>query len=288
MALSVACGATPAGEEETQPPGSSGTSESAPTSATESTQGVTLPEEAAHVHGVAVEPDTGEVLVATHAGLFVVPPPGGDKKAAPEQVGPTIDLMGFAVAGPGRLVASGHPGPGTDMPNPVGLIESRDGGESWQALSLAGASDFHSLAASEERIVGFDGRLRASDDGTAWETLAGGLQPVSLALSDDGRTIVATTERGPMRSTDGGGEFAPVEDAPLLALVDWVAGTDSVYGVTVEGKIHRSDDAGTTWTSTGSLDGQPHALHADAEQLIVVADHQVRRSTDEGTTFQGW
>lgn len=41
-----------------------------------------------------------------------------------------IDLMGFTVAGPDRFLASGHPGPGADLPEPLGLVESRDGGQS--------------------------------------------------------------------------------------------------------------------------------------------------------------
>ncbi|MDA8368980.1 MAG: hypothetical protein M0026_03825 [Nocardiopsaceae bacterium] len=281
-ALISACGG---GSEE----GSGGTPE-ANESMQSSEVGLPLPDEAAHVHGVGVDPDSGEVLVATHAGLFHLPAPeeaDGEKTAA-EKVGPTIDLMGFSITGSGRFVASGHPGPDIDLPNPVGLIESRDGGKSWQPLSLQGQSDFHALSAGQERVVGFDGQMRATEDGTTWEDLGGSFTPFSLAVSDDGQAIVATTQQGPQHSRDGGAGFSPVEEAPPLVFVDWVPGTDSVYGVSLEGRIHRSDDAGATWTSTGGIEGEPQALHADADQLIVVADQQVSRSTDEGATFQGW
>ncbi|WP_156184818.1 F510_1955 family glycosylhydrolase [Allosalinactinospora lopnorensis] len=252
--------------------------------------GLRLPDETSHIHGVGADPDTGEVFVATHAGLFRIHAPenatGGD--AVPEMVGPAIDLMGFSIAGSGRFVASGHPGPGTDLPDPVGLIESRDGGQRWEPLSLQGESDFHALATGEERVIGFDGRLRATEDGSTWEDLDSAIEPFSLAVSDDGETVLAAARQGLRRSTDGGSSFTAVPEAPALVLIDWVAGMDSVYGISVDGQVHRSEDGGATWAPTGTVEGEPEALHADADQLIVVADHRVSRSTDEGATFEAW
>lgn len=281
LAFAAACGS-----QEAAGPGADG---SDPSAGDMPATGIALPPEASHVHGAGFDPDTGEVLVATHAGLFTVPgPDGGQESPEPERVGPVIDLMGFSVAEPGRYVASGHPSPGVDMPNPVGLIESRDGGETWEALSLSGESDFHALAASEERVVGFDGALRATGDGSEWTDLDSGVRPVSLAVSDDGGTVLATTQQGPMRSEDGGEGFSPVENAPVLALVDWAAGTDTVYGLTPEGEVHRSEDAGATWERTGRVDGRPQAVHAEEEQVFVVADDHISRSGDGGGTFTGW
>ncbi len=252
--------------------------------------GVELPTEVSHVHGVGIDPDTGDVLVASHEGLYVLAAPGGpgEESVVPERIGPGVDLMGFSVAEPGRYVASGHPHEGVDMPNPVGLIESRDGGATWQALSRAGESDFHALVATAERVVGFDGSLRATEDGSTWSTLDEDIEPFALSMADDGRTVVATTQGGLMRSSDGGAAFAPVEGAPPLALVDWVPDTEVVFGVAPDGGVHRSEDAGATWESTGRIEGEAQALHADAEQLVVVADHRVSRSTDAGATFRSW
>ncbi|MBQ1083289.1 F510_1955 family glycosylhydrolase [Nocardiopsis sp. B62] len=254
------------------------------------TVGVALPEEAQHVHGAGVDPESGEVLVASHAGLFTLPAPDRLTRDAtvPAHVGPAIDLMGFAVRGPGHYLASGHPEGDTDMPDPVGLIETRDGGRSWEALSLSGESDFHALASSGDLVVGFDGALRATEDGVDWTDLDPGVEAAALAVSDDGRTVVATTPRGPMRSTDGGAGFAAVPEAPPLALVDWVPGGSTVFGVAVDGGVYRSDDAGESWERTGGLSGTPEALHADEDQVIVVADLLVARSTDGGATFDAW
>ena len=81
---------------------------------------MTLP--SAHVHAVARDPGSGKLVVAAHDGLYVY------DGTTPVRVGPLVDLMGFTVAGPGHYYASGHPGTATDLPQPVGLIESRDGG----------------------------------------------------------------------------------------------------------------------------------------------------------------
>ncbi|GHC74816.1 hypothetical protein GCM10007079_09390 [Nocardiopsis terrae] len=252
--------------------------------------GVALPEEAGHVHGVGVDPGSGEVLVASHAGLYTVPAPERRTREAtvPAHVGPVIDLMGFTVRGPGHYLASGHPGGDTDMPDPVGLIETRDGGRNWEALSLAGESDFHALASGDDLVVGFDGALRATGDGTAWTDLDPEVAAIDLAVSDDGGTVIAVTDRGPVRSTDGGAGFEAVAGAPPLALVDWVPGGGTVFGVAVDGGVHRSENAGATWERTGELPGGPEALHADEDQVIVVADRHVARSTDLGATFDAW
>lgn len=66
-----------------------------------------------HIHGMSVDPATNRLLLATHDGLFDV------THSPAQQIGPTIDLMGFISTSDGTLFASGHPGPGTDLPNPV-------------------------------------------------------------------------------------------------------------------------------------------------------------------------
>lgn len=128
-----------------------------------------------HVHGIARHPDSGDVFVATHDGLFVI---GGSGQ--PRHVGPAIDLMGFTITKSGDLLASGHPGIGTDLPQPVGLIESVDGGKTWSVRSRGGQSDFHALSSSALGVVGYDGVMRASDDGRSWRTLPSPSEVTSL------------------------------------------------------------------------------------------------------------
>ena len=99
-----------------------------------------------HIHAVARDPKTGDLLLATHEGLF--------RHANGEllQNGPVIDLMGFTVAPDGTYYASGHPGAGVDLPQPVGLITSTDAGRTWQVASRGGQSDFHALTAGPAAV----------------------------------------------------------------------------------------------------------------------------------------
>ena len=70
-----------------------------------------------HIHAVARDPKTGDLLLATHEGLFRHA--NGDLL----QNGPVIDLMGFTVAPDGTYYASGHPGAGVDLPQPVPVCQ---------------------------------------------------------------------------------------------------------------------------------------------------------------------
>ncbi|MGY2077804.1 MULTISPECIES: F510_1955 family glycosylhydrolase [unclassified Blastococcus] len=242
----------------------------------------TLP--AAHVHAVAVDPGDGALLLATHEGLVTV---GDDGR--PAAVGPVIDLMGFTVAGPDHYLASGHPGLRTDLPNPVGLIESTDGGETWTPLSRTGESDFHALTALPGGgALGFDGTLLRTTDGTTWEQLAIPAEPHTLTAAPDGQ-VLATTGAGLLRSTDAGATWAPVDGAPLLQVVTWLGDGTAAVGITPDGAVWTSTDAAASWTHRGHLDATPEAVAAttvDGDvRVLVVADHGLLESTDGGATF---
>ena len=133
-----------------------------------------------HVHAITRDTATGVILLATHQGLFLL------ENKELTQVGPTVDLMGFTSTGGGRYLASGHPGPGVELPEPLGLVESTNGGQTWSVLSRAGESDFHALTAGPDRILAFDGQLRTSTDGRTWETVAIPSAPMALAIAPGG------------------------------------------------------------------------------------------------------
>ena len=239
-----------------------------------------VPASAGHVHGMGID-DDGRLLLGTHGGAMVVEDDGV------RQVSRTpTDLMGFVVDGD-TLWASGHPGPGDDLPDPVGLLRSTDGGRSWVPQSRVGQSDFHALTAGDGVLYGFDGALRRTEDGTTWTDLGTDVLPVSLAAHPaDGDVVLATTEIGPVRSTDGGVTFTPLGDAPLLALLAWPSAA-SLWGAAPDGTVHRSADGGTTWERTGSAGGPPHAFTADGSATVVVAlADRIVRSDDGGRTFE--
>lgn len=236
-----------------------------------------------HIHGLGVDPGTDDLMVATHYGLFDF---GGEE---PEQVSPTKDFMGFAVAGPGHYYASGHPGQDSDLPNPLGLIESTDGGETWQEVSRQGESDFHAMAVSSEGVIGFDGALRFTPDGEEWSEVDAELQLAHLGASPEGPVVLATTEEGVQRSTDGGLTWELPEEGPMLLMTAFVD-TEIAVGVAPEGTVHLSRDAGSSWEETGGMTGQPVAIAASTDededlQIWVATQEGIEFSEDGGETF---
>jgi hypothetical protein len=230
---------------------------------------------------MGVNPADGLLHLGTHSGTMVVEP-GGVRRVGDART----DLMGFTVAGPDHFYSSGHPGPGDDLPEPVGLLESTDGGQTWSVLSRAGESDFHVVAAAEDAVYAFDGALVTSSDGRDWAPAAD-VAPASLAVHpDEPRTVLGTTQQGPVRSTDGAGSFAPVDGAPLLYLLSWPAAA-SLWAVDPEGRVHVSADAGTSWEARGEVEGVPQAFTAsDADTVWVATAEEVVRSSDGGRTFE--
>ncbi|MEE1622878.1 F510_1955 family glycosylhydrolase [Zafaria sp. Z1313] len=219
----------------------------------------------AHVHGAYTDPQNGTLLLASHHGLF-------DATTEPAaKIGPTIDLMGFTADANGTFYASGHPGPGTDLPNPVGLIKSTDGGESWTPLSRQGESDFHALTTTRGGIVGFDGRMRTSADGLEWTLVADAPAPYALAGSPEHDVVLATTEEGLWRSEDGGRTWTLPAGGPVMLTAAFIDNL-TVAAVTPGGGVYVSDDAGKTWTKAGQVQRQPSAvtgMRADEGQITV-------------------
>jgi hypothetical protein len=90
-----------------------------------------------HIHGLEVPAWAGgDVYVSTHEGLVRI-----DAQGRWTWVGEARhDFMGFSAhpSEEGVLYTSGHPAPGSALPNPLGFMVSRDGGQSWETLALAG------------------------------------------------------------------------------------------------------------------------------------------------------
>ena len=237
-----------------------------------------------HVHGVGIDPAGGTLVLATHEGLFEVGPDG-----AAARVGPVIDLMGFVVAGPGHFLASGHPGPGTDLPEPVGLLESTDGGKTWEPVSRQGVSDFHALTTGEAGIVGYDGMLWRSDDGREWEQETIPAAPATLAASPTGTAVVATTAEGLLQSDVPGGGWSPVREAPLLQVVDWTPDGAALIGITPSGELWTSEDRGATWQQGTDLGSAPLAMDVlgtgTTARIAVVTVNALLESRDNGQSF---
>jgi hypothetical protein len=265
-----------------------------------------------HVHGLGVDPATGHTYAATHQGVWLIPTgdlPESYLADAPRpnvaeltQIGGRAqDTMGFTVAQPGLLLASGHPDPSdpsaTGLPN-LGLVSSVDGAKTWDSISLAGQTDFHDLAAvtlntGALRVYGYDpgtGTVQISDDGgSTWRSGASApIRDLAANTSDPDR-VIATTADGLIESSDAGRTFREVPDAPVLLLIEILdeSAGGGLVGTDPNGALWRQEETGS-WTQTSKAEGAPEALTAvgGTSPWILVADQQGISATDDfGATW---
>ncbi len=236
-----------------------------------------------HVHGLAVEPGSDEILVATHEGIYVVTE-GGDMEGPIG--GYDFDAMGFTITDEAWF-ASGHPGPGTPAelgsPN-LGILRSEDRGQSWDPITFTGVEDFHVLDSDPSGALYGIGSssfaVRVSTDrGATWVDRAE-VKAASLAAST-GR-IYAATEQGVQLSSDEGATFELLPDAPVLysltALLD-----GSLLGVGTDSMLWRSLPNGL-WEVVEPVEGTVQALTtAHSGAIILVDDRGIVRIDATGT-----
>ena len=264
-----------------------------------------------HVHGLGADPLTGDTYAATHQGVWLIPTgvlpdtyltgaPRGNATQPLQIAGLAQDTMGFTVAAPGQLLASGHPDPAEPsdlaLPN-LGLISSTDGASSWTSLSLAGKTDFHDLDAvplddGPLRVYGYDagaGAISISDDsGLTWKAGAElALRDLSADSAQPDR-LYATTADGVMVSTDAGRTFTALTGAPALLLLDTVDANagGGLVGLDPSGTVWRQDSE--TWTQTGTTGRAPEAFTVvdGSSPWILVADATgIAASNDYGNTW---
>jgi hypothetical protein len=221
------------------------------------------------------------VYAGTHRGVFRL-----SEGQLPVLVSDRVqDFMGFTVVGPNHFLAGGHPGHGSS--GSVGLIESTDAGETWTSRSLEGRADFHSLQARHGSVYGYDfptGELMVTADLEVWDTRSQ-VRLGDFAVSPaDPAVVVGVTDRGVVRSKDGGRSFtAPA--GPVLLLVSW-AEDGALVGATPCGVVHASGDGGLTWDTRGTLNGLAEAVEAiSGREIYAAADSAVLVSEDGGRTF---
>jgi hypothetical protein len=249
----------------------------------------------AFIGSIAIDPGDGTVMLGTGLGLFRLEKGAKDAKRVsgtlrtPSGVGLVSSNLVVRYSGPGELLGSGHP-EGGSLPENLGLMSSRNAGNTWAPVVELGKTDYHILQAAGRHIVGVladDRRIRVSGDGgRSFEDKTPPDVPLDVAF-DPGKPeqMVVATQQGVFTSADGGGSWRERDTTPAEQLA-W-GESDTVYRADPGGAIKVSGDAGTSWDDAGTVGMQVNELAVDAAGAVYasVAGGEVRRSTDGGRTW---
>jgi hypothetical protein len=241
-----------------------------------------------HIHGLAVNPGDRMLYIATHAGVWRLPP--GNVAAAVPVGGNHRDVRALAVDGRDRFLASGHPGRNEPAPASLGVQLSTDRGTSWKALALLGKSAFHVLRASGPRVYGTDGAggafLTSADGGRTWQQRQTPARLYDLAIApDDPQRLVAASATGLIASTDAGQTWRRV-NRTIAQTLAWPA-RDALYVVDTDMNASVSQDGGRTLFRNGTVPRMPRALVAtNPEQLFATDGTTLILSDDGGRTWR--
>ncbi|MGW6148949.1 F510_1955 family glycosylhydrolase [Bacillus mycoides] len=169
-----------------------------------------------HIHGIGYARNMPGVSIATHSGIKVY-----QNGKWLETTTELHDYMGFQATKNG-FFASGHPEPGANFKNPLGLMKSSDGGNTLEKLAFYGESDFHNLAVgyNTEAIYLYNERPNSklqqgfyfsTNSGQEWKNSK--LQGLSSTIHsfsvhpDQSSVIAVSAKDGVYLSTDYGNTF---------------------------------------------------------------------------------
>jgi hypothetical protein len=243
------------------------------------------------INSVTVDPGDGTIMIGSGPALYRAAP--GAKAA--ERLTGTIEggtVSGNLVvrfAGPNDLLASGHPQEG-NLPENLGLIRSKDHGESWTAVEGAAEADYHELEVVGDQLIAVEAEspdIKVSrDGGRSWETRTPPDVPIDVVVNPgDPQNWAVSTEQGTFVSTNAGQSWRP-RDPTFGARLIWPS-KDSLYSIDRNGMIRVSSDGGRAWKERGEVGGLPSEVAAGRknELLVAVVGGKVRRSRDGGRTW---
>jgi BNR/Asp-box repeat protein len=250
----------------------------------------------AFIGSIAVDPKDGTVILGTGLGLFRLEK--GAKEAervtgelqGPDGSGSISSNLVVRYAGPGELIASGHPEGSGGLPENLGIIRSRDAGDTWEPVVEMGVSDYHILQASGKRVVGV--KVDETDIQVAAD-VTGGFQartppemPLDVAYDpQDPKRMVVATEQGTFTSANEGGSWR-ARDAIATEQLAWLK-SEALYRGDPGGIIKVSADGGESWEDVGTVGMSINELAVDAGGALYasVAGGEVKHSTDGGKTW---
>ena len=206
---------------------------------------------------------------------------------------------------PDRLFAVAAP-QGCESDDPGGVYRSLDAGRNWQRVASAnlvaiGCSS--AIAFSQSAVlVGSDSSVaRSTDGGTTWSTVplpitAGSV--FALVVGESPQHLLALAPAGLFESRDGGLQWDGERDGLASAFLSPEAlavapsRRTTLYLLSVDKELARSDDGGSTWRTLPGVPLLPYfrtGLFVDplnANTVFAYSTVGVLRSRDGGETFQ--
>jgi hypothetical protein len=245
------------------------------------------------INSVTVDPGDGTIMVGSGPALYRVAP--GAKEGEPltgklTEPDGQADVSGNLVvrfAGPGDLLASGHPA-GSGGPENLGLIRSRDHGDTWASVSGLGEGDYHELEVAGEQLIAVNAEspdiMVSRDGGATWDKKTPPAAPIDVVIDPgDPQHWAVSTEQGTFVSSNGGDSWRP-RDTTFGARLAWTP--DGLYSADRNGKLSVSGDGGQSFKPRGEIGGLPSELTSSGKALYAaVIGGKIRRSTDGGAKW---
>ncbi|MGW6194321.1 F510_1955 family glycosylhydrolase [Bacillus cereus] len=258
-----------------------------------------------HIHGIGYAGNMPGVSIATHSGIKVY-----QNGKWLETTTELHDYMGFQATKNG-FFASGHPEPGANLKNPLGLMKSSDGGNTLEKLAFYGESDFHNLAVgyNTEAIYLYNERPNSklqqgfyfsTNSGQEWKNskLQGLSSTIhSFSVHPDQSSVVAVSAKdGVYLSTDYGNTFKLFSKSLESTAVTF-SDEDVIYAsINKENKQMITKQSIATNEETNmqvpSLDPKDTIIYISqnpqnsSEMVFATMKANVSLSTDDGKTWK--
>jgi photosystem II stability/assembly factor-like uncharacterized protein len=247
------------------------------------------------INSLTVDPGDGTLMIGSGPALYRLSPGAREaeritgKLSTPQGEGTVSGTLILRFTGPGHLLASGHP-EGGSLPENLGLIRSRDHGDTWEAFAGLGEADYHELEIAGKLLVGVNADSPdiqvSSDGGRTWASRTPPAPPIDVVVNPgDAQQWAVSTEQGTFSSGNSGGSWRP-RDTTFGARLAWPA-NDALYSVDRNGKVRVSPDGGRSWKDRGEVGVGPSDVVAGraGELYAAVIGGKVRRSRDGGASW---